>query len=367
MQRPKQIFTLISFLFGFSSCSVIDDTLLTEEVSDFSRGVVVLSSIIKAEFTLAEEVNTLGFTDNLQFQLELGGSADTNLTPLFSAKDISARQSLLAALDGYVETLNSVASGKSLSTLYDEFIGTAGNLKSLDPGDFNLAHSLSFLDSNQLVNDVSLVDELFILPKRDQRLYPVVEKGSALIKKTAILLYFDMGSKADQSSKCSYTFPKNDLKAPMSTLRLCKGGLRSLVANAVSFDTTVWKDKLTYLSGKSAENSNARKVAIQRLVAIQKIGRSLDRLLSETQRALIAMVAAHDTIHDTLVAAEKSKSASLIGALKTILFREKLRSLLETATAVKASLSKLLDSATVAQDFQHPPTDIDLSGESDDK
>ena len=161
MQRLLQIFILISSLPGFTACSVIDDVLLTEEVGDFSRGVVALSAIITKEFALAEEINTLGFTDNLKFQFELGGNPDTNLKPLFSASDTAARQSVLTALNGYAETLAAVASGKSLSSEYSKLVGTGENLKELSSGNFNLAHSLSFLDSKRLM---SLTSSSSLLP-----------------------------------------------------------------------------------------------------------------------------------------------------------------------------------------------------------
>lgn len=367
MQRLLQIIIVIGFLPGLSACSVVDDALLTEEVGDFSRGVVALSAVISKEFSLAEEVNTLGFTDNLQFQLELGGNPDTNLKPLFTASDIAARQSLLTALDGYAETLSAVISGKSLSSEYSKLTSISENLKELGAESFNLTHSLSFLESNQLVNDISLFDKLFILPERDRRLLPIVEKGGAALRKMAILLYFDIGAFADQSSKCSYTYPKNNLDTDMSSLRLCKGGLRSIVSTAISFDTNIWKDKLAYLKAQDAENTSARSTAIERLVAIQKLGQSLDQLLGETQSTLIAMVKAHEVLETTLEDAVKSSSSSVSGASNMLLFHIKLRGLLESAAAVKSALSALTHSKSVPASIQTTTRLQPVKGTDDDK
>lgn len=351
MQRLLQIFILISSLPGFTACSVIDDVLLTEEVGDFSRGVVALSAIITKEFALAEEINTLGFTDNLKFQFELGGNPDTNLKPLFSASDTAARQSVLTALNGYAETLAAVASGKSLSSEYSKLVGTGENLKELSSGNFNLAHSLSFLDSNELVNDISLFGKLFILPERDKKLFPIVEKGGTALKKIALLLYFDIGAVSDQSSKCSYTYPKNDFETDMSSLRLCKGGLRSIANNAIRFDTHIWKDKLAYLKASENDSANVRSSAIERLVSIQKLGQNLDLLLSETQATLIAMVKAHETLETTLKDAEESASPPITATSKSLLFHEKLRGLLETAAKVKSAMSALSSDSESTQSF----------------
>lgn len=367
MQRMLQIFILLGFLPGLSACSVIDDTLLTEEVGEFSRGVVALSAIITQEFSLAEEVNTLGFMDNLQFQLELGGNPDTNLKSLFSASDNAARQSLLTALNGYAETLAAVASGKSLSSEYSKLVGTAENLKQLTSGNFNLTHSLSILDSKQLVKDVSLIDKLFILPERDKRLLPIVEKGGKALTKMAILLYFDIGAVSDQSTKCSYTYPKNELDTDLSNLRLCKGGLRSIVSSAVSFDTTIWRDKLAYLKAQDKDNSRDRRIAIQRLVSIQKLGQRLDQLLSETQMSLIAMINAHDALETTLKDAEKSSGPPVTSTTKSILFIERLRGLAGSASSVRNALSALSGSTTAGKDLQSSFLTQTASGVTDDK
>ena len=367
MQRLFQIFILIGFLPGLSACSVIDDTLLTEEVREFSRGVVALSAIITQEFSLAEEVNTLGFMDNLQFQLELGGNPDTNLKPLFSASDIAARQSLLAALNGYAETLVAVASGKPLSSEYSKLVGTTENLKQLTSGHFNLAHSLSILDSDQLVNDVSVIDRLIILPERDRRLLPIIEKGGSALSKMAILLYFDIGAVSDQSSKCSYTYPKNELDADLSSLRLCKGGLRSIVNSAISFDTNVWKDKLAYLKTQDQKTSRDRRIAIERLVSIQKLGQRLDQLLSETQTSLIAMVNAHDALEKTLKDAEKSSGLPVAATSKSILFVERLRGLTGAAASIESALSTLSVTNSAAQNLQPSFNTQTDTGVNDDK
>jgi hypothetical protein len=353
MQRAYQICFFIVFLQGISACSFVDDAILTEDIDQFSRGVLALSAVIKEEFSLAEEINTISYTDNLRFQLELGGTPETELKPLFSAADIAARQSLLSALNGYAEALAAVASGKEIATEYAELFGKTESLKQISANNFNLAHSLSFLESNQLVNDISFFDKLFILPERDKRLIPIVEKGGAALKKMAILLYFDIGSVSDQSKKCSYTYPKNNLDTDMTNLRLCKGGLRSIVANAIAFNTNIWKDRLSYITANGDDGAD-RNVAIERLVAIQKLGRSMDRLLSETQLALIAMVKAHETIETTIKDARSSNIPPLNLSISAVHFKGQLRNLLETASAVQGALASISENGTGAQPAQLP-------------
>tara|TARA_R110002111_G_scaffold120836_4_gene184362 strand:+ start:2077 stop:3186 length:1110 start_codon:yes stop_codon:yes gene_type:complete len=366
MQPLLQIAVLIFLLVGVSSCSVIDDTLLTEEVNDFSRGVVTLSAIIEKEFELAEEINTLGFIDNLQFQLELGGHPEANYEPLFQAKDIAARRSVLAALDSYAETLAVVTSGQSISSVYTGLSGTVENLKSLSSDNFNVDHSLSFLDSNQLVNDLSLFDELLILPARDKRLFPIVQKGDETLKNAATLLYFDIGAPADQSSKCSYTVPKNDVGAAMSSLRLCKGGLRAIVKNAIDFDANTWNDKLAQTTKSSTADTSAHRDAIKQIVVIQKLGLKLDKLLNDTQMTLVAMVAAHQTITETLEAAEGSQTVSLSATLKGVFFQEKVKELVKSLSAVKAEILELTEGDAVEKSVQKSTLTSKNAGKNDE-
>ncbi|MEX1036512.1 MAG: hypothetical protein WDZ54_11185 [Sneathiella sp.] len=366
MQPRPQIFLIVCIMLGLASCSIVDDTLLTEEIDEFSRGAVVLTAIIESEFELAEDLNTLGFMDNLEFQLELGGHPEPNFKPLFKAMDIAARKNLLTALEGYAETLAVVASGQSISSVYRAFSGAAENLKSLSSDNFSIGHSLSLMDSGQLVSDLSLFDELLILPARDRRLLPIVQKGNTTLKKAATLLYFDIGAPEDQSSKCSYTFPKNDLDATLSSIRLCKGGLRAIVKSAVKFDANIWTDKLAQSSQSDTSNTLPLRDVIRKIVSIQKLGLSFDKLLSDTQAALVAMVAAHKAISDTLKAAQKSRLSSLPAALKSSSFQREVQGLLKAAAETKSVLLELTDNSVTAQNDQTTPTTLQPSGKKDD-
>ena len=148
----------------------------------------------------------------------------------------------------------------------------------------------------------------------------------------------------------------------MASLRLCKGGLRLIVSNAIAFDTNIWKDKLTYMKAKESDSAD-RSAAIERLVSIQKLGQSMDKLLSETQTALIAMVKAHETLEATIKDAEKSKTPPINSTVSAFLFKDKLRALLETAATVKTALASLSDSTESTQTLQSATT----IGNKDDK
>ncbi|MCF8467369.1 MAG: hypothetical protein K9G33_08215 [Sneathiella sp.] len=359
MKSTLKIAVLLFLSFNAFGCSFIDDDLLNQEIRDFSRGVVILSGIIQKDFSLAEQVNTISFTDNLRFQLELGGDPQTTLKPLFSTSDIAARQSLLAALDGYAQTLAVVASGELVASTNSNILGTVENLKSLDSGQFNLSHSLSLADSDQLVSDVGLFEGLFILPERDASLVHIIRKGGAALKKTALLLYFDIGATKDQSGKCGYTIPKNNVEGDMSSLRLCRGGLRSIVEMAINYDTSTWKDQLSHLKANSSADPGTRGKIIQKLVDIQELNQSLDQLLGGTQETLAAMVGAHEEIASTVNLASHSSVPPLSFVSKTGLFLQKVSALAKAVTAATAVVSEM--SAFSKSDNYSQPATADSS------
>ena len=345
MIRLGKLLLIICILPGASACTAVKDVFVAEEMTRFAEDVTVLSAVIAEEFELAEEINTLGFTDSLLFQLELGGTPDTDLKPLFSARDIAARQDLLAALEGYVSGLAAIGKGQSASAIYSGVSGAAAGLKSLTADSFSLSHSLSLLQSDQLINDLDLFDEFFLLPERDRRLAPILEKGGEAVRKSALLLYVDIGAPSDQSAKCSFTAPANDIDDDMRSLKLCRGGLRSIVATAIAFNVTVWKDRLAHLTTQ-AESSAARRAVVTHLVTLQKFAASVDTLLAQTQSALIAMVATHSAFETAVRESNAGEaSASLLAASRSLLFHEETAALKERIDGARSTLAALAGAA----------------------
>ncbi len=357
MKRLPRVFMLAIIFSTTAACTVVEDTVLAEEMAQFARGVMSLSDVVSQQFELAEEINTLGFTENLLFQLDLGGNPGTDLKPLFSTRDIAARENLLSALEGYAAGLAALGSGNSPEAIYAKMSGTAQGLKTLTSDSFSLSHSLSFLQSDQLVDDLGLFDQFFLLPERDRRLAPILDKGGKSLKKAALLLYFDIGATADQSGKCNFTVPANDLEADMSSLKLCRGGLRSIIATAVAFDVTVWKDRLSYRNSTGAGGAADRREAVTRLVGMQKLGQTIDKLLAETQSAMIAMVAAHKTMeaafgHDQT---RSSLSAPLMASSRTLLFVDQATALSEKLQTVKSAIVELSANTSAVSAVQVVP------------
>ncbi|TNE38046.1 MAG: hypothetical protein EP348_05310 [Alphaproteobacteria bacterium] len=356
--------------FGFlllmlSGCSHIDDNLLNQEIGDFSHSTVALAAVIQNDFGLAEKINSLAFVNNLELQLEAGGNPDTTLKPLFSGKDIAARQALLAALTGYAETMAVVASGKAVKENLPDISSLVSNLKSLKSEQFNLSHSLTVQESDDLVNDMSLFEELFILPARDARLVPIVEKGEAALKKAAMLLYLDIGAPEDQASQCNYSAPSNSTELSLSGLKLCRGGLRAIAATAIHFDVTTWKDRLQFERAQKNSMLATKRESVQRLVGIQRVGNDLDQLYADSQAALTVMLAAHGEIAATLNSAINSSLSKSFVLSKNALFLQKVGALVQSSNKVTQEVEALASPAAAAPSSQSLSDSFLTTGDDD--
>lgn len=332
-----------AFLFQLSlaGCSYLDNDLLDKDLQDFSSSVTTLTAVIEKDFALTEEVNTIAFTDNLEFQFETGANPPTTVKPLFSGKAIAARQSVLAAMTGYVGTLNTIASGQSIQTSLPKLKKIANDLTFLDPAVFEITHSLSAVESTNLVQGMTFFQEFFILPARDRRLVPIMKKGEATLKKAATLLYLDIGTIQDQSGKCSYTVPDNNTDAPLSSLRMCRGGLRLFSRSAINSDIATWKGWLAYERRHGQKSLAARTDMVRNLVNSQRMGEKLDQLFSNTQAALVAMMAAHEEIMATLDATVHAKKPSSLFQSKNTLFLQQVKALSIMSASVEAAVKSM--------------------------
>ncbi len=344
---------LFVWLFSLTGCTAIRDIVLTKEVEEFASATEGLSQIVPANFALAEKINAIATIANIQFQLELGGTPDTEVKPLFSVDSQAKRQDALNLLNNYARTLSAIVQNTAINADSFTIPAAVKSLKSFDYRDFDLTHTLQVQDAKDLVKDLSVFQELFILPKRDEKLEKIVETGDVAVKRMAMLLYIDIGEKADQSADCSYKAPAVDSDVAISSLRLCRGGLRAIVDTAFDSDLDVWKSKLSLLKGATdPTQSDNRMSMVQRIVAIQKSAQEMDQLLSGTQSALIAMVSAHASIQGTLISQKQQSIADTALPTESTLFLEKVGALAVSVKEVGAALGGLQASNTSYTDLQ---------------
>jgi hypothetical protein len=361
MKVMRHKIVLFVLLLGLPGCTAIKDIVLTKDVEEFSHATEGLSQIVSANFALAEKINAIATIGNIQFQLELGGKPETEVKPLFSADNLAKRQDALNLLTNYANTLTAIVQNTSFSASSFSIPAAVKSLKSFDYRDFDLTHTLQVENAKTLVNDLSIFQELFVLPKRDEKLEKIVETGDTAVKRMAMLLYIDIGEKADQSANCSYKAPDLGAEKKISNLRLCRGGLRTIVDTAFKSDLDVWKSKLSLLSGATdAPKTANRMIMVQRIVAIQKTAQEMDRLLAGTQSALMSMVSAHASLVDILTYQNKQSTASSALPTGSTLFLEKVSVLAASVKLVGTALDGLQTSNATYTDLQ------DLEGNQND-
>lgn len=353
MRAIKNRIMAVVLLLAFSGCTAIKDIALTQDVEEFSHATDGLSQIVSANFALTEKINSIAAISNIQFQLELGGKPDTAVKPLFTADSLAKRQEALNLLTSYAHTLAALVQNSGVSTESLSIPAAVNAVQSFDYRDFDLTHTLKLADAKTLVKDLSIFQELFILPKRDAKLAKIVETGNRAVKRVALLLYVDMGEKADQSADCSFTVPARNSDNNIASLRLCRGGLRAIADTAFQSELTIWKSKLSLLSGtKDATQSANRLKMVQRIVGIQKAAQVMDQLLAGTQTALISMVAAHGSLLDLLTSDNKTLSLTSAQPTKTVLFLEKVAALAAAVKLSGAALDSLQSSNATVTDLQ---------------
>ena len=81
---------------------------------------------------------------------------------------------------------------------------------------------------------------------------------------------------------------------------------------------------------------------------------------------LVAMVAAHQTITETLEAVEGSQTVSLSATLKGVFFQEKVKELVKSLSAVKAEILELTEGDAVEKSVQKSTLTSKNAGKNDE-
>jgi hypothetical protein len=301
MKWKKKVLLSIFLLNGMVGCSTVDTVAIGSIVEGFATGVAALAGIIKRDFSLAEKVHTKAFTNNLEFQLEIGQDPDVMQSPLLSSNELAARTDLLNVLNGYAQSLAVISRGHGISADSLSLLSNLDSMRSLDQNNFNMSHSLSKSGVSELFKGVGLFERIFDLPDHESRLAEIFKSGRIALEKTAMLLYLDLGESGDQDRKCNYGPPNGNFEKKIRNLILCRGGLRGHLKAAIKRDLSTWKRRLALTKkSESAVLTGNRGYVIRNIVSAQQTGQQVDQVFANSQKALLAMVAAHDQIIELL-------------------------------------------------------------------
>lgn len=309
---------LIGFILrSATGCTAVDALAIAILVEDFAKGVMLLSQVIKSDFSLAENVNTRAFRSNLKLQLETEGDLDVVQRPLYSSADLAVRAALLGKLTHYAQSLSDVASGDDPKPYF------ASRLRDAVPIDLDrldLEHSLDQAGILDLQKGLQYFKQFFELPEREAKLEKVFTSGSSAIEKTAKMLYLDLGAKADYVRACNFAPPKTNSLQRIHNLILCRGGLRGMLKSVLEKEVSIWKKRLSLVKrSKTIPPELEDQHLIGKIALTQKSGKQVDQIIVQTQAALRMMISSHDQIVHMLKHPGNVRSASDLFATQAFL------------------------------------------------
>lgn len=282
------------------SCAIETDPELSRDVDVFAGGVVALSAAVEQHYDATEKANKAALLDSLNLQFDLGGVPDIRLPKLFTAEERQARKTVLQALKTYGARLANAVAGDRSPPVREMERFAIHKLDTLRPEKMNISHALDRFQTRDLIASLSGFSKVLFFPKRDKELMHITKQAQPFVERLAFLLYLDLGASEDQSDVCRFSSPHINNFQNLMPLKLCRGGLRGLMATAIASTIVTWQQRLRLNSTKKPVDTARRTKIINRLLALQQAGQQQDAAMQGTQQALTDLVAAHHTLSAVL-------------------------------------------------------------------
>ncbi|MBL4666896.1 MAG: hypothetical protein JKY04_05915 [Sneathiella sp.] len=294
------ILSVQSLLLG---CAVGPDPVLLKNIGRFSAGTITLATSVNKRYDVTESAHRRALQNNLNLQLELGGTPDVVPVKLFSPDVRAARYAILRALQIYAGNLRDVYGREIKTILHAADVGSVpfAALKSLNLKNFDLNHSLANPQVESLISSLSEFSKLLFYPKRDRKVSEILVAAHPFIETAAILLYLDLGAPEDQHENCAYA-PASSVKTGGTIdLQLCRGGVRGMMKSAIASSLKTWKLRLQLNSLNSAAHAERTKI-VRRIYDLEHVGQQQDHLMQALQKTLLKMISAHQVLVDGFTA-----------------------------------------------------------------
>lgn len=284
---------LVSCFFFLSACALGTSKRLSADASRFAISVELLTAVLEDQYLRTEIANRIALRDSIDLQLQLGGNPEVSVNPLFDQRQILARKSVLRALKEYAKQLSNLLEGETLQTLGAAGINAASDLKKITTQQFDLSHSLNHFQTHKLISSLSGFAKILLLPKRNQELGKITAQMHEPLRELSALLYLDIGTSDQGGLNCSLSLPVALLTSEKADQKICNGGLRGLMDNALKVDVQNWKQRASLLSVSKRSNRANRRELIDHIFDLQQLRQKTDDLMIEAQQALVLMVNAH--------------------------------------------------------------------------
>ncbi|MCG8490470.1 MAG: hypothetical protein MI743_02545 [Sneathiellales bacterium] len=276
-----------------NACTLGASKQLSADASRFAISVELLADVLENQYNRTEIANRIVLRDSIDLQLQLGGNPEVSVDPLFSQRQTLARKSVLMALKEYAKQLSHLLEGETLQSLSTTGITTASDLKKITTQQFDLSHSLNHFQTHKLISSLSGFAKILLLPKRNQELASITARMHEPLRQLSALLYLDIGSSAQDGLHCSLSLPPSLLATEKADQKICKGGLRGLMDNALKVDVQNWKQRASLLSMTRGSTRANRRALIDHIFDLQQLKQDADDLMIEVQQALVLMINAH--------------------------------------------------------------------------
>jgi len=290
---------LVSAGVFLSGCASGPDPQLARDVRLFSNNVRDLAKIIDAQFDLAELANRRALQANINLQFDLGGRPKVVLPLLFSSEIRQVRRVLLDNLRRYADGLVSAYSIEEQSDVQPAPVSIPVSLQSVS---LSAAPDLGALaaagpeQAARLIRSLNGLSALVFYPRRDRELAKITAQLHPYIVRMVALLFLDLGEAEDKKTSCKSVLPAISGKETILELRLCRGGVRFLMMQAIGSLVISGNARLQLTGSLPQMKRSARADIINHIYATEQAGRLLEQMMRETQRALIMLVAAHEAL-----------------------------------------------------------------------
>jgi len=303
---------LLACLFVLKACALDASKQLSTDASRFAISVELLTAVLEDQYKRTEVANRIVLRDSIDLQLQLGGNPEVSVDLLFNHRQALARNTVLRALNEYARQLSHLLEGGTLQSLGSAGVNVITDLKDISVHQFDLSHSLNHFQTRKLISSLSGFAKILLRPKRNQELAKITAQMQEPLRQLSALLYLDIGSSDQDSLQCAHSLPGSLLTAGKAAQKICKGGLRGLMDNALKTDMKNWKQRASLLSASASQNRTDRRKLIEHIFDLQHFRQRADDLMVAAQQALVLMVNAHAEL--VFVLNKKKSSDSLVTA-----------------------------------------------------
>jgi len=276
---------LCAIMVTLAACVAAPPVRALKDITQFSENVAAVTDLFSVHLDNVEKAHLVALKENTALQFDLGGNPAVESHPLFSYQAKAYRKKLLEILSTYAQNLKSVYPAGQLPSG-----DIVGQVQKIENNILDFSHGIDMGDQAALIQSLNGTAAYIFASYQESQIGDIIRKAHPLVERAALLLYLDIGSPEHQAQNCESLSSSHYINLKVGDLRLCRGGLRSLLKQAASARITALRQRLQLLRN---DPPYSRQSAVNRLYDTQRAAQILDQGMQKTQEALLKLVAAH--------------------------------------------------------------------------